>query len=178
LSAVQRDALKSFARSGGKLVVVPPCGMEIAGVNVVTLDPNAGPNALPDLIAKKVIVPRIRRVSGDPHWRVRLRAQGNHLVLHLLNDALEGVEHPTVLDRMCQQKVLHTIRCRVADEPLVIELDTAGLATTIGETLVLSAIELHESRPVHVENLGGTRFRLNLDLRGTRFYAQVGVAGN
>jgi hypothetical protein len=173
LSAAQRSAIETLARSGVKLIVVRPCSLEGGSENVVTLDAGGGPIALDSLIAEGVIVPRVRQVDGDPRWRLRLRTHGDRLVLHLLDDALEGIEHPTVLDRALRQKVLHTIRQRAANGPLVVEVDTAGLKMTMGKTAKLYAPELAAGRPVGMERIAEQRFRLTVDLSGTRFYAQV-----
>jgi hypothetical protein len=178
LTDSQRTALATFVRKGGKLIVVPPLDAKLEGPNVITMGADAvGAKGLEELVDKGIIAPRLRRVSGDAGRRLRLRRHGGRLVLHVLNESLEGVEHPTVYDSLSRCKVLHKIRSLATEEPLVVEIDATGLPWD-WKTPAMFSPELSVSRPARVESLGRDRLRLTLDVRGVRLYAQVQENGN
>lgn len=173
LDEAQQAALRQFARRGGTLLVVPPVDAELQGPGVKILDSFDGANTLEDLIRKGILSPRLRRISGDSGRRLRLRVHEGRLVLHVLNESLEGVPHPTIVDGFMGGKVLQGIRSLASEELLGVEIDLSDLPGDWASPVLLSP-ELPAPRPVRMERLAdGRRIRLTIDLRGVRLYARV-----
>lgn len=181
--------LREFVVRGGRLWVAPPFGERDeharprpksllkmfqedsatqAGVTVI--DPELGPAALPELMRQQHFVPRIRVVGGPAGWSARLRVHGERLCVHLLNARLEGVPHPTVKGAR-GEPILYRINTKPARQPLVLDVDGAGLPE-FGPA-ALESPDLPAARPVRFAALGNGRVRLTIDLEGVRLYGVV-----
>lgn len=191
LSDAQSRCLREYLRLGGRIWALPPLGThttdnerrkvavldelqtdKTAQCALVILDPKDGPNVLNNLIVSGAFTPRIRVIANND-WRIRLRQTTQGIVIHLLNQALEGVEHPTVKDRWGQAKVLKEIRSKASGAPLVFEVNFAGLRPASWSQAVVLSPELPDSRETHVEQIDQHRLRLTVDLTGVRLYAML-----
>lgn len=137
---------------------------------VLVIDPELGPAILAELTRKQAFAPRLRQISGPTGWSARLRLHGQRLCLHLLNANLQGEPHPTILGGRGEQ-ILYRINAEPAREPLVLEVDCAGLPSLAHATL--DSPDLPAARPVIIESAGNERLRLTLNLEGIRLYAMV-----
>ncbi|MGA3327824.1 MAG: hypothetical protein ABSF45_25470 [Terriglobia bacterium] len=183
------QALRDFVARGGRLWVAPPLGdcNELAQPRakslletlsqdktlqdrVLVIDPEVGPAILAELTRQKKFVPRIRQVSGPTGWSARLRLHGQRLCLHLLNANLQGEPHPTLVGGR-GEKILYRINAQPAREPLILELDCAGLPSL--DQATLDSPDLDTARPITVGSTGNQRWQLNLNLEGVRLYAMV-----
>jgi len=183
------QTLRDFVIRGGRLWVAPPLGtrnehaqprakslLEVLRDDksvqgrVSVIDPDLGPAILPDLTRTEQFAPRVRQVSGSAGWSARLRIHGQRLCLHLLNHDLQGEAHPTVVGGY-DTKILYKIATNPVREPLVLEVDCAGLPSLNQATL--QSPDLRAPRPVAVESTGNERLQLTLNLEGIRLYAMV-----
>lgn len=183
------QVLRDFATRGGRLWVAPPLGdcneratprasslLEtlkgdaMLRERVLVLDTESGAAVLPDLIRQGQFKPRVRQISGPEGWSARLRLHGRRLCLHLLNARVEGEPHPSFTDYR-GGKLLYRINAEPAREPLVLEVDCAGLPPL--DRARLESPELREARPVSCESAGDKRLQLTLNLDGIRLYATV-----
>ncbi len=186
------QSIRDFVSCGGRLWVAPPLGthnelarprekslldmlMEDKALRdrVLVIDAESGPAVLEELIRKEQFAPRIRRISGSSGWSARLRVHGERLCLHLLNHQLQGEAHPTFVgDRGL--KVLYRIATEPALDPLVLEVNCAGLPS-LGHAVVVSP-DLTTARPVKCVSMSKDRVQMTLDLKNVRLYAMVSRA--
>jgi hypothetical protein len=183
------QALHEFVSRGGRLWVAPPLGDhdehaqprtkslletltedKTLQERVLVIDPELGPATLAGLTRKEQFAPRIRQVSGPTGWSARLRLHGQRLCLHLLNANLQGEPHPTIVGGR-GEKILYRIKTEPAREPLILEVDCAGLPSLNQATL--QSPDLRASRPISVGSTGNERWQLTLNLEGIRLYAVV-----
>jgi hypothetical protein len=183
------QVLRDFVTRGGRLWVAPPLGdhnelaqprvkslLEILSQDktlqerVLVIDPELGPAVLPDLIRKGQFAPRVRQISGPDGWSGRLRLHGQRLCLHLLNARLQGEPHPSVVDAF-GEGILYRINAEPAREPLVLEVDCAGLPSL--DQARLESPELRSTRPISCKSSGERSLQLTLNLEGIRLYAMV-----
>jgi len=127
--------------------------------------------ALERLIGDRAVSPRIAVTGMNHDFRIRLRRSPDGLRVHLLNQALEGIPHPTAMDRWGRANVLNTIKSTASGAPLVFELDVSGLGVDEPAVFALLSPELAGPRPVSVDPAGGSRVRVTADLSGVRLYA-------
>jgi hypothetical protein len=186
------QALRDFVTRSGRLCVAPPLGdhnelaqprtkslletlMEDKSLQerVLVIDPELGPAILPELMRKEQLAPRIRQVSGPTGWSARLRLHGQRLCLHLLNANLQGEPHPTIVGGR-GEKILYRINAEPPREPLVLEVDCAGLPSL--DQATLESPDLGAPRPVTVKSAGNEHLQLTLNLEGIRLYAMVAKA--
>ena len=92
------------------------------------------------------------------------------LCLHLLNAKLQGEPHPTVVGGR-GEPILYRINTEPAREPLVLEVDCAGLPSL--DQAILESPDLSAPRPVTINSAGNARRQLTLNLEGIRIYAVV-----
>ena len=123
---------------------------------------------------KGLFVPRIKYISGDKRFHSRLKVQnGNALVMHFLNGAMEGIAHQD--DWLHGQKnILKEIVSNITDPKIEFEIDINGLAITNMDSLVLKSPELYaQSRPVVVTALGDGKYNIKIDLTDIKVYAVI-----
>ena len=184
--------VSAFLEGGGQVWLIPPFGshddrgntrprplledllcVETRTAGLRILASNDVPNQLAGLIGEKALSPRITVTGSNRDWRIRLRRTRDGLAIHLLNQALEGVPHPTAMDRWGRARVLDEIRSTASAEPLAFELDVSGLDLRAPSGTMLLSPELPGPRPVGVHAAGPSRFRLTLDMRDIRLYAML-----
>jgi hypothetical protein len=184
------QVLRNFVTRGGRLWIVPPFGdcnehaiprpksllQTLTEDNslrerILVIDPAVGPAILAELTRKKEFAPRIHQVSGPSGWSARLRLHDQRLCLHLLNANLQGEPHSTLAERR-GEKILYRINTEPAREPLVLEVDCAGLPSL--DQAAMESPDLRASRPVAVKPTGNAHLQLTLNLEGIRIYAMVG----
>ncbi len=181
------QVLRDFVARGGRLWVAPPLGdcderaqprasSLVATLQndknlrerVLVIDPEVGPQAIAGLIRQGHLAPRIRKISGPEGWSARLRVHGSKLCLHLLNAKLQGEPHPTVVDGRGGQ-ILYRIATQPAREPLVLEVDCAGLPKF--DQAMLESPDLAVPRTAAIRATSDRHVRLTTNLEGIRLYA-------
>jgi hypothetical protein len=192
VSESEYQYIKGFLHKGGQVWVVPPFGTHTSEGkkrpltlldqlqsdqsscdSLIVLNPKQGPEALDDLISEKKFSQRIKVLGVNCDWRIRLRLTSKGLVIHLLNQALEGLEHPTVMDRWGQTKVLKEIRSKATSEPLIFEVDLTGLNVPRWSEPRMLSPELPTPRDVKIEHLGKEYLRLAVDMKDIRLYGML-----
>ncbi len=188
VSDQEHAGILAFLARGGQMWVVPPFGTHdergnprkpsdhdtLSGI-VRTLPLKPPADLLKDLIQDHVFEPRIVVTGANQSWKIRLRKTSGGLTLYFLNQALEGVPHPTAMDRWGQSRVLETIRSTAVDEPVSFTLDTAGLAPVEPHEWKLYSPEIGEPRSLDIRTLAPGKFRFFVSLTGIRLYACVMV---
>lgn len=166
LTEAQRRAVAAFMDAGGQVWVTAAADLAKAVVL-------AGPEALDEEIRQGRFTPRIRQVAGADEWALRFRLHDGRLVLHLLNRALKGLEHPQVMDRWGKMKILHRMESVAEKRELAYEMDLSGLSAPIWKNPGLMSPEWTTSRPVQIQKIGERQIRLILKPEDLLLYGVI-----
>jgi hypothetical protein len=190
----QFAALRTYLQQGGRAWLRLPFGThdETGALRPVPLSESLasaqypGLLVLPDLpaaeslealIGKGAFAPRIRRLSGDAHWALRLRVHPEGIALHAMSLALEAEAHPTLKDGYRGEAVMSRIRSAASGGKLECEIDLGGLGAAWSAPVLKSPELGGESRPVACRPVsaegGPERFRLTIDMSGITVYGVV-----
>ena len=88
---------------------------------ITVILPAIDQNPLPPLITSKQFEPVVQQMSGGKGWVVRIRFHNDLPVIHLMNTALKGIPHPSLMDAW-GGKTLQDIDSLVADGKLSFRL--------------------------------------------------------
>ena len=187
ISDQEHAGILDFLARGGQMWVVPPFGThdergnprspsdrDALSGNVRTLPLKAPADLLEGLIQDHALEPRIVVTAANQSWKIRLRKTSGGLTIHFLNQALEGVPHPTAMDRWGQSRILETIRSTASDEPVSFTLDTAGLDLAESPAWKLYSPEIEAPRLIDAQIVAPDQVRFSVNLTGIRLYACAG----
>lgn len=186
--------VKSILSNGGQVWIVAPFGTRTErgdlretvlldelkaggyGDSLLVLDGEWKPEVLDTLIERGRCVPSITVLGENRSWRVRLRETERGYDIHLLNQDLEGIEHPTLTDRWGNEKVLQTIRSTASTKPLMLEVRLPGLGLDDLASSEFLSPELDDPRPLTSIHESAGKFSLEIDMKDIRMYGVVSLS--
>jgi hypothetical protein len=186
----QFSAIKSHLAQGGKVVFKLPFGSHDENGNrrlrplsdellknqydgLIDIDDAQPTDALDALVTQGKLTPRVRQVSGDGMWALRIKSYQGHVALHLLNRALAAVPHPTYHDAHTKQAILQAIKATNTQHTAEYLINFAELGTPWQTAELLSPETGAEKRSIEVEMAGPTSIRIRVNLEKIRLYALI-----
>jgi hypothetical protein len=184
VSDAEATGIEAVLNNGGSVWIITPFGTHNAdgsarevsvlkklqakdwGGRLVVAKQETGTALLEEMIASGKLTPRVKVISDNHDWRVRLRQSGNGIVVQLLNGKLEGIKDE-------KYDVLRSINSSASSEPVVIEIDTTGIPIKDAATAKLRSPELESTPEVAMENRKDGKIRLAVDVSGFKVYGEV-----
>lgn len=124
------------------------------------------------LIAAGDFVPRIRQLSGDSRWAVRLRVHPQEIVLHIMNRALEGIPHQ-YLKGIDNLPVLTDIKSLSIDDKLEYHIRHERIGKLWKCPVAMSPEIKNEKRAVRVDKISDDCVKVKVDLSGIKIYSVI-----
>ncbi len=187
----QFEAIKAFLNQSGKVIIVLPFGTkdEKGFVREKPLSDELIKNAYPgltlienhladedivnQLIKKEIIKPRVRQIQGDETWAVKIRKHEGHLVMHLLNRAIEAIAHPELTTPYSGGKILYDINAANKQETLSYIIKTDSMTGSFKDLYFMSPETGSVIRDVAVEQVNEEEIKITFNVKDIKLYGIV-----